>query len=121
MTRPGQVRKFIVEMKIAQSPHSCQNIRSGGNAASSSQRIGTVSYAPPDSEVVVFADASQVEVPYYFVKIISFDNPGKYQVVTVGDAIEPLEMKAQEIGANGIIIDKSQPIKSGIISTGVYG
>jgi hypothetical protein len=27
---------------------------------------------------------------------------------------------AREIGANGIIIDKSQPIKSGFISTGIY-
>ncbi|HEY2457926.1 MAG TPA: hypothetical protein VGI13_11550 [Candidatus Acidoferrum sp.] len=36
------------------------------------------------------------------------------------NAIEPLKTKAREIGANGIIIDKSQPIKSGIISTGIY-
>jgi hypothetical protein len=35
-------------------------------------------------------------------------------------SLEPLKTKAREIGASGIIIDKSQPIKSGIISTGIY-
>jgi hypothetical protein len=31
-----------------------------------------------------------------------------------------LKTKARKIGANGIILDKSQPIKSGIISTGIW-
>jgi hypothetical protein len=93
-----------------------------GCASSSVQRIGTVSYTPrsPDSEVVVFTDTSQVKEPYDVVGIISYDNPGKYQILTLGDAIEPLKTKAREIGANGIIIDKSQPIKSGFISTGIW-
>jgi hypothetical protein len=65
-------------------------------------------------------NASQVKEPYEVVGIISYDNPGKYQVLSLGDAIEPLKTKAREIGANGIIIDKSQPIKSGFISTGIY-
>jgi hypothetical protein len=82
----------------------------------------TVSYTPrpPNSEVVVFTDASQIKEPYDVVGIISCDNPGKYQILTLGDAIEPLKTKAREIGANGIIIDKSQPIKSGFISTGIW-
>jgi hypothetical protein len=65
-------------------------------------------------------NASQVKEPYEVVGIISYDKPGKYQVLSLGDAIEPLKTKAREIGANGIIIDKSQPIKSGFISTGIY-
>jgi hypothetical protein len=91
-------------------------------ASSSVERIGTASYSPqpPSAAVFVFTDASQVKVPYEVVGIISYDNPGKYQVLSLGDAIEPLKTKAREIGANGIIIDKSQPIKSGIISTGIY-
>lgn len=40
--------------------------------------------------------------------------------MSLGDAIEPLKEKAREVGANAIIIDKSQLIKSGIISTGIY-
>jgi len=91
-------------------------------ASSSVERIGTAWYSPqpPNAEVFVFTDASQVKVPYEVVGIISYDNPGKYQVLSLGDAIEPLKTKAREIGANGIIIDKSQPVKSGLISTGIY-
>jgi PBP1b-binding outer membrane lipoprotein LpoB len=93
-----------------------------GCVSSSVERIGTVSYTPrpPNSEVVVFTDASQIKEPYDVVGIISYDNPGKYQILTLGDAIEPLKTKAREIGANAIIIDKSQPVKSGIISTGIW-
>ena len=76
--------------------------------------------AAPNAEVFVFTDASQVKELYEVVGIISYDNPGKYQVLSLGDVIEPLKTKAREIGANGIIIDKSQPIKSGFISTGIY-
>jgi hypothetical protein len=78
-------------------------------ASSSVQRVGTASYAPvsPDANVVVFTDVSHVKEPYEVVEIISCDNPGKYQVLTLGDAIEPLKPKAREIGVNGIIIDKS--------------
>lgn len=91
-------------------------------ASSSVERIGTSSYAPaPDSApVFVFTDASQVKKPYQVIGIISYDNPGKYQILDLGDAIEPLKQKARQIGANGIIIDKSQPVKSGFISTGIY-
>jgi hypothetical protein len=91
-------------------------------ASNSVQQIGTVSYAPllESSEVVVFTSESQIKEPYEVVGIISYDNPGKFRVMSLGDAIEPLKEKAREVGANGIIIDKSQPIKSGIISTGIY-
>jgi hypothetical protein len=44
-----------------------------------------------NAEVFVFTDASQVKVPYEVVGIISYDNPGKYQVLSLGDAIEPLK------------------------------
>jgi PBP1b-binding outer membrane lipoprotein LpoB len=92
-----------------------------GCVSSSVERIGTVSYTPrpPNSEVVVFTDANQIKEPYDVVGIISYDNPGKYQILTLGDAIKPLKTKAREIGANAIIIDKSQPVKSGIMSTGI--
>jgi hypothetical protein len=68
----------------------------------------------------VFTDPSQIRQPYEVVGIISYDNPGKFRVLTLGDAIESLKEKAREAGANAIIIDKSQPVKSGIISTGIY-
>jgi hypothetical protein len=42
------------------------------------------------------------------------------KILTLDDATESLKEKAREVGANAIIIDKSQPVKSGIISTGNY-
>jgi hypothetical protein len=91
-------------------------------ASSSVQKIGASAYAPlPESaEIIVFTDPSQVKQRYEVVGIISYDNPGKFRVLTLGDAIESLKEKAREAGANAIIIDKSQPVKSGIISTGIY-
>ena len=91
-------------------------------ASSSVQKIGTSAYAPlPESaEIIVFTETNQIKKPYEVIGIISYDNPGKYRILTLGDAIESLKEKAREIGANAIIVDKSQPVKSGIISTGIY-
>jgi hypothetical protein len=91
-------------------------------AASSVQKVGTSTYAPlaANAEVIVYTAENQIKKPYDVVGIVSYNNPGKYQVLTLADAIEPLKAKAREIGANAIVIDKSQPVKSGFISTGVY-
>jgi hypothetical protein len=91
-------------------------------ASSSVEKIGTSSYAPlaPNAEVVVFTAESQIKQPFDVVGIISYDNPGKFQILTLGDAIDGLKEKARSVGANAIIIDKSHPVKSGIISTGIY-
>jgi len=61
-------------------------------ASSSVQKIGTASYdpLPSSSDVVVFTSESQIKEPYEVVGIISYDNPGKYHVLSLGDAIEPL-------------------------------
>jgi hypothetical protein len=93
-----------------------------GCANSSVQRIGTAAYAPlaPGAEVAVFTAESQIKQPFDVVGIISYDNPGKYQILSLGSAIEPLKEKARSVGGNAIIIDKSNPIKSGIISTRIY-
>ena len=91
-------------------------------ASSSVTKIGTGAYAPlaAGAEVAVFTSESQIKQPFDVVGIISYDNPGKYQVLDLGDAMEPLKEKARSVGGNAIIIDKSHPIKSGIISTGIY-
>ena len=93
-----------------------------GCVNSSVERVGTATYAPApaSADVVVFTADSQIKEPFEVVGLISYDNPGKYQVLNVGDAIEPLKQKTREVAANAIIIDKSQPVKSGIISTGIY-
>jgi hypothetical protein len=91
-------------------------------ASTSVTKIGTATYAPlaEGAEVAVFTTESQIKQPFEVVGIISYDNPGKYQVLDLGDAMEPLKEKARAVGGNAIIIDKSHPIKSGIISTGIY-
>jgi hypothetical protein len=89
---------------------------------SSVERIGTSNYAPlPEkSEVLVFTSEDQIKQPFEVVGIISYNNPGKFQILTLGTAIEPLKEKAREVGGNAIILGNSHPVKSGIISTGIY-
>lgn len=70
-------------------------------------------------EVMVFSSAGEVTPPFETVGIISHTDPGKYQILTLADAIPHLKAKARSIGAKGIIIDQAMPVKSGIISTGI--
>jgi hypothetical protein len=90
-------------------------------ASSSVQKIGTANYAPlsQNADVLVYTSETEIKAPYEVIGIISYTNPGKYQILTLGDAIDPLKAKAREIGANAIILGQSQAIKSGFISTGI--
>jgi len=94
--------------------YACANI--------SVHKIGQFSYPQlkENENVLVFTADNQIREKYEVLGIISYNNPGKYQILTLESAIEPLKEKARQIGANAIIIDKSQPVKSGIISTGIY-
>jgi hypothetical protein len=92
-----------------------------GCSSTSVTPVGSRSYPPlqPAQDVAVFSSPADVGHPYEVVGIISHTDPGKYQILTLGDAIPDLKEKARQIGANGIIIDQATPVKSGIISTGV--
>jgi hypothetical protein len=79
----------------------------------------TLTPLPPDSEVLVFSAENQVTGPYKVVGLISYSNPGKYQILSLADAMPDLKVQARKAGANGIIIDESHVIKSGIVSTGI--
>jgi hypothetical protein len=79
----------------------------------------TLSPLPAGSEVQVFSSEKQVTGPYKAVGIISYSNPGKYQILSLADVIPDLKEQARKAGANGIIIDETHVIKSGIISTGI--
>lgn len=94
----------------------------GACAHTGSQKIGQSEYPPlaENEKVFVFTSDSQIKDKYEVVGIISYNNPGKYQVLTLEAAMEPLKEQARQLGANAILIDKSQPVKSGIISTGIY-
>jgi hypothetical protein len=57
--------------------------------------------------------------PFKVIGIITHNDPGKYQILTLDNAVPALKEKARSIGANGLIIDESRAVKSGIISTGI--
>jgi hypothetical protein len=90
--------------------------------SSAAYRTGSTVYPPlpPNAPVAVYFDERDVGRPFQVVGEVDVDNPGKYQILTVQDAIPDLTSQAASIGANGIIVDSSGPVKSGIISTGVY-
>ncbi|HEX3720989.1 MAG TPA: hypothetical protein VH595_23810 [Verrucomicrobiae bacterium] len=74
---------------------------------------------PKNSPVLVYLSEKEVNAPFKVVGIVSYTNPGKYQVLTLTDAIPTLKEQARKVGANGLIILDTRTIKSGIISTGI--
>lgn len=83
--------------------------------------IGLNTFAPlsAGSEVQVFSAENQITGQYEVIGLISYTNPGKYQILSLSDVIPDLKGQARKAGANGIIIDETHVIKSGIISTGI--
>jgi hypothetical protein len=74
---------------------------------------------PENTEVTVFRHESEVGRPFKVQGIVSYTNPGKYRVMTLGDAMDDLKDRARKLGGNGLIIDEWHTVKSGIISTGI--
>ncbi len=74
---------------------------------------------PPGSPVSVYNSEKEVTSPFKAIGIISYTNPGKYQILSLSDVIPALKDLARQAGANGVIIDETHVIKSGIISTGI--
>ncbi len=74
---------------------------------------------PPNAPIEVYLEEKDAPAPFDTVAILSYTNPGKYQVLTLGDAIPALKEQARKAGADGIIILNYRTIKSGIISTGL--
>jgi hypothetical protein len=92
-----------------------------GCVASSLTPVGTTAYhpLPAEADVTVFSADSDIHEPFEVVGIIDYANPGKYQLLTLADALPTLLDKARSAGANGIIIDRLDSIRSGLISTGI--
>lgn len=84
-------------------------------------RVGNKEYAPlPEStNVVVYSSAGETKRSYEVVATLAHSNPCTFHHCTVENAIEPLSAKAREVGANGIIIDSSQTVRTSLTSTGV--
>jgi len=85
--------------------------------------VGTRQYDPlPESaRVVVYSAPSQVKRSYEVVAKLSHSNPCQLHVhrCDVKDAIAPLSVKAREVGANAIIIDRQETVKTSPLTTGV--
>lgn len=75
---------------------------------------------PATQTIIVFSREADVQGPFEVLAIIDYNNPGKYQVLSLGDAVPTLKDEARSVGANALIIDEANPVKSGIISTGIH-
>lgn len=69
--------------------------------------------------VTIFMSESEVKKPFVVVGTIAHYDWGKYQRLTLEDAVPVLKEKARSFGGNGIIIDKNKAVYSGIFSRGV--
>lgn len=85
------------------------------------KKVSYSSYPPltPYDSVLVFSADCQIKGPFEVIAVIEFSNIGKYRRLELVDALEPIKEAARGIGANGIIIDKTDTIHSGIVSRGV--
>src|SRR5271165_2551064 len=71
-----------------------------------------------NAPIQVFMKDTDIHQNFEVVADVSSMDLGKRQILTLQDALPTLEDKARATGANAIIIDSYQPVKSGIISTG---
>jgi hypothetical protein len=72
---------------------------------------------PEGSPVYVYSSEKDIKAPFKVIGLVSYTNPGKYQILSLMDVIS--DLKEDNAGANGLIIDETHTIKSGIISTGI--
>jgi hypothetical protein len=96
-------------------------LSAAGCASTGATPVGD-SHLPPlptTHEVLIFSGDMDVGKPFKVIGIITHNDPGKYQILTLDNAVPALKEKARSIGANGLIIDESRAVKSGIISTGI--
>ena len=93
-------------------------------ACTSSSVIPTGDHSYPalagNAPVNVYASEKNVPAGFEVVGIIDYMNPGKYQVLSLQDATPELQAKARTVGANGVVVDGMDPVKSGILSTGIH-
>jgi len=78
---------------------------------------------PVSTRVSFYMRESDIHEPYEVLATVTAMDLGKYQMLTIQDSFPTLAAKARSVGANGVIIDNYQPVKSGIFSTGysVFG
>ena len=74
---------------------------------------------PDDAPVYIFSSEKEVGAAFTVIGILSYTDPGKYQILSLASVIPEMQKQARRAGANGLIIDENHVVKSGIISTGI--
>jgi len=69
--------------------------------------------------VYIYYHEDEIKFKYSVIGILSYVDPGKYQILSLASVIPAMKSKARRAGANGLIIDETHVVKSGIISTGI--
>lgn len=87
----------------------------------SATRTGTQRHSAlaSDTAVTVFASEADVQGKFTTLAIMNHHDAGKYQNLTLEDAIPALKAKARSVGANGLIIDHQAQVISGLVSRGI--
>jgi len=90
-------------------------------AQTSATAVGNKKYdqLPQSASVTVFESPAKAPRQFEVVATIVHADPCKMHTCALTDAYEPLSAKARELGANGIIIDNSQLMKTSVFSTGI--
>jgi hypothetical protein len=83
--------------------------------------IGGASFRalPEDAPVAIYSAEKDIPRPFKVVGLLSYTNPGKYRILSLSDVIPDIKAEARKAGANGVIIDETHPVKSGVVSTGI--
>jgi uncharacterized caspase-like protein len=83
--------------------------------------VSTKTFAPLPESAAVTIFESPARAPRHFevIATIQHADPCKMHTCTLKNATDPLSAKARELGANGIIIDNSQIMKTSVFSTGI--
>ncbi len=92
-----------------------------GCASAGVTPVGGAALSPlaANARVLIYTSEKDVQQPFKVVGLVSYTNPGKYQVLSLASVMPELQAEARKAGANGLIIDESHAIKSGFISTGI--
>ena len=80
--------------------------------------FGTVTYPPlePSTDVTVFAADVQIDEPFAGIGQIYYDDAGPIQILDGDSAMKLLKQKARAIGADGLILGRSEPVELDIVS-----
>jgi hypothetical protein len=79
----------------------------------------TLEPLPESAPVTVFESPARAPRHFEVIATIQHADPCKMHTCTIKNAYDPLIAKARELGANGIIIDNSQVMKTSVFSTGI--